>query len=91
MMAEFLGKETGYCRGRGGSMHIADIPGGNLGATGVVGGGIPTAVGIALALQMRRSEQDPPVLFWGWSLERRRVPRVAEYGIHLETAGGVHL
>jgi pyruvate dehydrogenase E1 component alpha subunit len=38
-------------------MHIADIAGGNLGATGVVGGGIPTAVGIALALQMRRSTQ----------------------------------
>src|SRR5512135_2338643 len=57
MMAEFLGKEAGYCRGRGGSMHIADIPGGNLGATGVVGGGIPTAVGIALALQMHRSKQ----------------------------------
>jgi pyruvate dehydrogenase E1 component alpha subunit len=57
MMAEFLGKETGYCRGRGGSMHIADIPGGNLGATGVVGGGIPTAVGIALALQMHHSDQ----------------------------------
>ena len=57
MMAEFLGRETGYCRGRGGSMHIADIPGGNLGATGVVGGGIPTAVGIGLALQMHRSEQ----------------------------------
>ena len=57
MMAEFLGRETGYCRGRGGSMHIADIAGGNLGATGVVGGGIPTAVGIALALQMHRSDQ----------------------------------
>jgi len=57
MMAEFLGREAGYCRGRGGSMHIADIPGGNLGATGVVGGGIPTSVGIALALQMRRSPQ----------------------------------
>ena len=57
MMAEFLGKEPGYCRGRGGSMHIADIPGGNLGATGVVGSGLPTAVGIALALQMRRSDQ----------------------------------
>jgi len=56
MMAEFLGKEAGYCHGRGGSMHIADIPGGNLGATGVVGSGIPTSVGIALALQMRRSE-----------------------------------
>jgi acetoin:2,6-dichlorophenolindophenol oxidoreductase subunit alpha len=57
MMAEFLGKEAGYCRGRGGSMHIADIAGGNLGATGVVGGGIPTSVGIALALQMRHSTQ----------------------------------
>jgi pyruvate dehydrogenase E1 component alpha subunit len=55
MMAEFLGKEPGYCRGRGGSMHIADLPGGNLGATGVVGSGIPTSVGIALALQMRKS------------------------------------
>ena len=57
MMAEFLGKERGYCRGRGGSMHIADIPGGNLGACGVVAGGIPTSVGIALALQMHRSNQ----------------------------------
>jgi TPP-dependent pyruvate/acetoin dehydrogenase alpha subunit len=57
MFAEFLGREMGYCRGRGGSMHIADIPGGNLGATGVVGGGIPTSVGIALALQMRHSEK----------------------------------
>ncbi len=57
MMAEFLGKEAGYCRGRGGSMHIADLPGGNLGATGVVGSGIPTSVGIALALQMRRSDK----------------------------------
>jgi TPP-dependent pyruvate/acetoin dehydrogenase alpha subunit len=57
MMAEFLGKEPGYCRGRGGSMHIADIPGGNLGATGVVGSGIPTSVGIALALKMRQSDK----------------------------------
>lgn len=57
MMAEFLGKEAGYCRGRGGSMHIADIEGGNLGATGVVGSGIPTSVGIGLALQMQKSTQ----------------------------------
>ena len=55
MMAEFLGKEPGYCRGRGGSMHIADINGGNLGATGIVGSGLPTAVGIGLALQMQNS------------------------------------
>ena len=54
MMAEFLGKEPGYCRGRGGSMHIADISHGNLGATGVVGGGIPIAVGIGLALKMKK-------------------------------------
>jgi TPP-dependent pyruvate/acetoin dehydrogenase alpha subunit len=54
MMAEFIGKEPGYCRGRGGSMHIADIDGGNLGATGIVGSGLPTAVGIGLALQMKR-------------------------------------
>lgn len=57
MMGEFLGKEPGYCRGRGGSMHIADVPDGNLGATGIVGGGIPIAVGIGLALQMRKSHQ----------------------------------
>ena len=45
MMAEFLGKEIGYCKGKGGSMHIADLEGGNLGANGIVGGGIPLAVG----------------------------------------------
>jgi TPP-dependent pyruvate/acetoin dehydrogenase alpha subunit len=57
MMGEFLGKEPGYCRGRGGSMHIADVDHGNYGATGVVASGIPTAVGIGLALHMRRSPQ----------------------------------
>ncbi len=57
MMAEFLGKEAGYCRGRGGSMHIADIAGGNLGATGVVASGLPVAVGIGLALQMHHSSR----------------------------------
>ena len=51
MLAEFFGKETGYCRGRGGSMHIADISKGNLGANGIVGGGIPIAVGAALSAQ----------------------------------------
>ena len=41
MMAELCGRATGYCRGRGGSMHIADVEKGNLGATGIVGGNIP--------------------------------------------------
>ena len=53
MMAEFYGKEVGYCRGRGGSMHIADVASGNLGANGVVGGGIPMAVGVGIGLKMR--------------------------------------
>lgn len=57
MMAEFLGKETGYCRGRGGSMHIADVESGNLGATGVVGAGLATAVGAALSIKLRGTDQ----------------------------------
>ncbi len=57
MMAEFMGKESGYCRGRGGSMHIADVAGGNLGANGVVGGGIATAMGVGLGLKMQRRQQ----------------------------------
>ena len=51
MFAEFFGKQTGYCKGRGGSMHIADVGGGNLGANGIVAGGIPIAVGAALAMK----------------------------------------
>lgn len=56
MMAEFLGKAAGYCRGRGGSMHIADVAGGNLGANGIVGGGLPLSTGVGLSLRMQRSE-----------------------------------
>lgn len=55
MMAEFFGKEVGYCRGRGGSMHIADVEGGNLGANGVVGGGLPVAPGVALGFKMQNN------------------------------------
>ncbi|MBI4536842.1 MAG: thiamine pyrophosphate-dependent dehydrogenase E1 component subunit alpha [candidate division NC10 bacterium] len=54
MMAELLGKATGYCKGKGGSMHIADLERGNLGATGIVGSGIPVATGAALAISMRK-------------------------------------
>ena len=53
MMAELLAKEDGYCRGRGGSMHIADVATGNLGANGIVAGGIPIAVGAALSYQLQ--------------------------------------
>jgi pyruvate dehydrogenase E1 component alpha subunit len=57
MMAELLAKETGYCRGRGGSMHIADVATGNLGANGIVAGGIPIATGAALAYRMRGEDR----------------------------------
>lgn len=57
MLAELFGKETGYCRGRGGSMHIADVEAGNLGANGIVAGSIPIAAGAALALRMRGSDR----------------------------------
>jgi 2-oxoisovalerate dehydrogenase E1 component len=53
MMAELCGRATGYCKGRGGSMHIADVEKGNLGATGIVGGNIPVATGAALAQAMQ--------------------------------------
>jgi len=57
MFAELLGRETGYCRGRGGSMHIADTSKGNLGANGIVGGGIPIATGAALTAQHLGTDQ----------------------------------
>jgi len=55
MMAELCGKATGYCKGRGGSMHIADVSSRNLGATGIVGGNIPVGTGAALAVQMQKT------------------------------------
>lgn len=53
MMAELAGRATGYCGGRGGSLHIADFELGSMGANGIVAGGIPMAVGAALAFKMR--------------------------------------
>jgi acetoin:2,6-dichlorophenolindophenol oxidoreductase subunit alpha len=64
MFAEFFGKEEGYCRGRGGSMHIADPESGNLGANGIVGGGLPIAVGAALAIKQQKRD-DVAVCFFG--------------------------
>ena len=51
MFAELMGRETGYCRGKGGSMHIADFGKGIIGANGIVGGGIPIATGAAFSAQ----------------------------------------
>lgn len=57
MMAEFFGKEVGYCRGRGGSMHIADVAGGNLGANGIVAGGLPLSTGVGLSIKMQQLDR----------------------------------
>ena len=57
MMAELLGKESGYCKGKGGSMHIADLDSGNLGANGVVGGGQCLAVGAGMTTVMKKIDR----------------------------------
>lgn len=64
MMAELFGKKTGYCKGKGGSMHIADVELGILGANGIVGGGPPLAAGAALAAQYQ-GKDDVTVCFFG--------------------------
>ena len=53
MMAELFAKKTGYCKGKGGSMHIADVSRNILGATGIVGDGLPIAAGVGAALKMQ--------------------------------------
>jgi pyruvate dehydrogenase E1 component alpha subunit len=64
MMAEIGGKETGYCRGKGGSMHIADMALGHLGANAIVGGGIPAVIGAGLS--SRHLKQDSvSIAFFG--------------------------
>jgi acetoin:2,6-dichlorophenolindophenol oxidoreductase subunit alpha len=64
MFAELLGKAPGYCKGKGGSMHIADPDTGNLGANAIVGGGGGIATGAALSIKMRKSGQ-VAVCFFG--------------------------
>ncbi len=64
MMAEIAGKQQGYCRGKGGSMHIADMSLGHLGANAIVGGGIPAVIGAGLESK-QRGEGDLAIAFFG--------------------------
>jgi acetoin:2,6-dichlorophenolindophenol oxidoreductase subunit alpha len=64
MLAEIFGKRTGYCKGKGGSMHIVDYSLGILGANGIVGGGIPIATGSALAARVTKRD-DVTACFFG--------------------------
>ncbi len=63
MMAEFMGKEAGYCWGQGGSMHIADPSANNLGVNGIVAGNLPIAEGVGLRIKLRKSGQVALTLF----------------------------
>jgi len=64
MIAELIGRKTGYCKGKGGSMHIADFSLGILGANGVVGGGFPIIIGAGLSIKLRHTDQ-VAVCFFG--------------------------
>ena len=63
MMAEIYGKKTGYCKGKGGSMHIADFSIGMLGADGIVGAGLPISLGAAYAAQLEKKGNVAAVFF----------------------------
>ena len=63
MMAEIYGRKTGYCKGKGGSMHIADFSVGILGANGIVAAGLPIATGAAVAAQLERKNRVAVVFF----------------------------
>ncbi len=70
MMLELYGRDGGYCRGKGGSMHIADFSVGMLGANGVVAGGIPIAVGAAQGLKMQKSDAIATCMFGDGAINR---------------------
>ena len=79
MMAELYGRATGLCRGKGGSMHIADLSTGMLGANGIVGGGPPLVCGVGLSAKVRGTDQ-VGVSFTGDARLTRARPRVTEPG-----------
>lgn len=65
MMAELLGRKTGYCQGKGGSMHMADFTAGNLGANGMVGGGLAISVGSGIANRIVKKNDSVTICFFG--------------------------
>ena len=64
MIAEFYGKQTGCCAGKGGSMHLVDLDVGMVGSTPIVGGSFPVAVGVAFAAQMKKEDYITTIFFW---------------------------
>ena len=91
MMAELYGRQTGYCKGKGGSMHIADFGIGMLGANGIVAGGISIVTGAGLAAQMEGKGGVAVCLLRGRGIERRAVPRVPQHRGDLEAADALRV
>ena len=86
LMAEMFGKATGCSHGRGGSMHLFDVSRRFYGGNAIVGGGLPIAVGLALADKLQDRPARHGLLLWRRRGCRRRVPRIAESGRALEAA-----
>jgi len=87
MMAEVFGKKTGYCKGKGGSMHIADIDLGILGANGIVGGGPPPCCRGCFDCTISGNRRRSGLFFRRWCIESRDHTRGHEPGGMLETSG----
>ena len=90
LMAELCGKIGGISRGKGGSMHFYDVPTGNFGGDGIVGGHLPVAAGMGYAIRLRESDQVVPVLLRRRRGQRGRLPRGAERERPVGPAGRVH-
>ena len=91
MMAELYGKRTGYCKGKGGSMHIVDFALGILGANGIVGGGTADRDRLGAGRGDRGTRRRDRVLLRRRRFQRRHLPRIAQSRGGLETAGGLRL
>ena len=91
MFAELFGRVDGYCHGRGGSMHINDLSIGMLGANGIVGAGLPIAVGAAFAERVPGRRQRRDDLLRRRRQQHRRLPRGGQHGRRPEAAGRLRL
>ena len=91
MMAEMFGKRTGYCKGKGGSMHIVDYSLGILGANGIVGAGLPIATGSALGAVIAGKDDVTAGVLRRRRLQRGHLPRVAQPRGSVEIAGGLRM
>ncbi len=91
MMAELFGRRGGSCKGKGGSMHIADLTKGHLGANGVVGGGLPIAAGAALAIRHLGQDRVVVCFFGDGATNEGTFHESRQPGRRLEAAGDLRL